>query len=1570
MVTIGGIPFSDRSPDGLAGSEVVSPQVEETYRPTEPPPTRLPLRGQFLNSDGSIREDSQGGMRVAGYRMVLTESGAPRFIQAGACQGWDDRFGLVGGPNSEVFAVAVMGRSLFIGGSFISVGGVSANRIARYDLDTGVWTALGRTGGNGVNESVTSLAVVGSVLYVGGFFTEANIGGTQVRASRIARYDTLTGVWSGVGVSGGNGVNDLVFDMVVSGTDLYVGGTFTSANEGSTRVPVNSLARLNTITGAWSPVGFAGGNGVDGVVLALMVLGSDLYIGGRFLAANTGGQLFFASNVVMFRPGTSSWATLGSSNGNGVDNEVKAFTVLNGILYVGGNFRTAGSGSMAVTVNHVAAYNPATNSWSGLGNGLGNGLNGGVNSLTTVGSDLIVAGDFTLANIGGTTVAANRLVRFSTTASTWISVGGGPDGKRIVGPVYRLLNVGGDVYLGGNFAVVDANGTTIYANNLVSYGTSNGLWGRVVNSTGEGANSDVYAMVRVGNRIYFGGRFNSIGGISANYIAAYDLTTGNWSKLGAGAGNGVNEVVLDMTVVGTDLYVAGAFTAANIGGTQVPVGYAAKYDTLTGLWSSLGAGGGNGLNDTAYTVTAIGSEVFFGGSFTSASIGGGQIRVNRLAKYDSNAQKWSAVGSGTGNGVNEFIFTLAVLGTDLYVGGIFSFVNEGGSGLAANSIARFSTATNTWSTLGSGGGNGVDEVVSAIEVIGTDLYVGGIFSSANIGGTRVVVKNIARYDTLTSTWSALGSNGGNGVEDDGVSSMAVVGKDLYVGGYFTSVNTSGPAVSANRVARYIPATKMWSALTDQNGGNGVDYNVYSMLGVDRSLYVGGGFSVAGDGRISSNIARYCPNSPPVISPIAQVVRQGSRLATVPIATVSDEDQTVDTLKIAAKLDAGSGVGLTDVRLNPQGIVTASLDVSCSAVSSSFTISVNDAFGATTSIVLNVNVVSNAPPTLVYGGTASVVTGGSLVIRPTGAVSDNGAISSVVVQSRGNFTGAVAVDSAGEVTVTNAAPSGVHNLTIRATDNCGASTDATIRLVVNTLPTVTTAGVVVRQAGSAGSSSVIATVRDAETPAGNLLVTVAGLDQSGGVEISGLVNNNGTVTANITAACTAPSGTIAFTIQVSDGIETATAPVSISVSSNTQPVLSYSGGQVGAGGATLINPQTGPRDNGSISGVIVERVSSFTGTITVDQQGVVRVGQAGPVGVHQITIRVTDNCGLATEAVFALTVTPTAINLTSASPEQLIAGGGAFELTVNGSGFTAGMLVKVNGENRPTRVISSTRLVATILTVDIATPGVLNITVADLFGSLSPPLSITIYDRVTVTTATSYTIGEVAPDSISVAFAAAKMASAVRVVDSFPIPTSLLGTRVSVRDSSGIARDQQLFFIAPQQINFLLHRQTAFGRATVTIYLEDKIVALGSIEVVRVTPGLFTQNSTGEGVPAAYALLISGGNATGVPISAYNQSQSAWLPIPIDLGSPDDKVFLVLFGSGLRGGTGVSGITATLGEKPVPIGYVGADTVFLGLDQLNIGPLPRSLAGVGLVELVVSVDGKRANTGKSVRVQIK
>ena len=50
-------------------------------------------------------------------------------------------------------------------------------------------------------------------------------------------------------------------------------------------------------------------------------------------------------------------------------------------------------------------------------------------------------------------------------------------------------------------------------------------------------------------------------------------------------------------------------------------------------------------------------------------------------------------------------------------------------------------------------------------------------------------------------------------------------------------------------------------------------------------------------------------------------------------------------------------------------------------------------------------------------------------------------------------------------------------------------------------------------------------------------------------------------------------------------------------------------------------------------------------------------------------------------------------------------------------------------------------------------------------------------------------------------------------------------------------------------------------------------------------------------------------------------------------------------------------------NPVHIGHTaiaGYMTEYAGLDQVNLGPLPRSLAGKGATSVVLRVDGKTSN----------
>ncbi len=67
-------------------------------------------------------------------------------------------------------------------------------------------------------------------------------------------------------------------------------------------------------------------------------------------------------------------------------------------------------------------------------------------------------------------------------------------------------------------------------------------------------------------------------------------------------------------------------------------------------------------------------------------------------------------------------------------------------------------------------------------------------------------------------------------------------------------------------------------------------------------------------------------------------------------------------------------------------------------------------------------------------------------------------------------------------------------------------------------------------------------------------------------------------------------------------------------------------------------------------------------------------------------------------------------INSLSPASAAAGGSAFTLTVNGSGFVTSSAVRWNGANRTTTYVSSTQLTATISTADIAAAGTAQVTV--------------------------------------------------------------------------------------------------------------------------------------------------------------------------------------------------------------------------------------------------------------------
>ena len=192
-----------------------------------------------------------------------------------------------------------------------------------------------------------------------------------------------------------------------------------------------------------------------------------------------------------------------------------------------------------------------------------------------------------------------------------------------------------------------------------------------------------------------------------------------------------------------------------------------------------------------------------------------------------------------------------------------------------------------------------------------------------------------------------------------------------------------------------------------------------------------------------------------------------------------------------------------------------------------------------------------------------------------------------------------------------------------------------------------------------------------------------------------------------------------------------------------------------------------------------------------------------------------------------------------------------------------------------------------------------------------------------------------------------------------MPTELADASVGVTYSAGATHAAPLFFVGPAQINFLFPETAALGAAIVRVLRADGESVEASIEVNAVAPGLFFLGSSGVGNIGGLRVAANG-DRSAVDIFRFDTTFQEFSAAPIDLGPEGDEIYLSLFGTGIRGVSSVEQLSATVGGIGVPVLGAAAHNIFVGLDQVNIGPLPRSLAGRGAVNIILTVDGVQTN----------
>jgi uncharacterized protein (TIGR03437 family) len=219
-------------------------------------------------------------------------------------------------------------------------------------------------------------------------------------------------------------------------------------------------------------------------------------------------------------------------------------------------------------------------------------------------------------------------------------------------------------------------------------------------------------------------------------------------------------------------------------------------------------------------------------------------------------------------------------------------------------------------------------------------------------------------------------------------------------------------------------------------------------------------------------------------------------------------------------------------------------------------------------------------------------------------------------------------------------------------------------------------------------------------------------------------------------------------------------------------------------------------------------------------------------------------------------------------------------------------------------------------------------------------------------------GALAANSIAALFGT-NMAAGVTLAQTNPLPTTLGGVTVRVRDAANTERDAQLFFVSPAQINLLIPDGTMTGTATITVVRDGTTVGQGTVTIDTLAPGLFALSGTGQGLAAAELLrLKADGSLVYEPIARFNTTTGTFEALPISLAA-NEQAALILYGTGFRANAGLNTVSCTLGGESTEVFFASAQGGFAGLDQANVRLLP-SLAGRGSIDIVLTVGGKASN----------
>lgn len=330
-----------------------------------------------------------------------------------------------------------------------------------------------------------------------------------------------------------------------------------------------------------------------------------------------------------------------------------------------------------------------------------------------------------------------------------------------------------------------------------------------ISTLGWAVNGIVSEVVRAGDTVFIGGSFGSLAP-SENLVfnvAAFSTTSAR-PVLPRLAVNGRVRAVV--AAPGGGWIIGGEFTQVN-GLVRQRLAKLRADGTVDPAFSA-------SANDTVWAFAVSGNTIYAGGEFSTVN---GSGRAGLVALDAATGALDATFVPSVNGGATPAVFTLAVSGARLHVGGRFTTVN----GVARQNLVALDATTGV--TVAGFTGE-ADGRVDALAVSGSALFAAGAFQ--NVGG--LARRGVARLDAATG----VATPGFDAQATTAVSALAVTGTTVFVGGSFSQM---GGASRAN-LAQLDAAS---GAATSWNPGANGDVHRLALSGT--TLVAAGQFTEIG-----------------------------------------------------------------------------------------------------------------------------------------------------------------------------------------------------------------------------------------------------------------------------------------------------------------------------------------------------------------------------------------------------------------------------------------------------------------------------------------------------------------------------------------------------------------------------------------------------------------------------------------------------------------------------------------------------------------------------------------------------